>query len=404
MGRFTGEIPEPAARPAAPIEAFADAVRERHRTSPSTRQYRWVAVAPLAVAAVLTACTAWTTESASSVTPTETNGSQDWSTQADAMSPILIEALTPDPIPVRGSDEKFHAAYELTVLNFSPRPATITEVEILAPDGAVLSTLSEQEVGARTMIVADYAPAQPSAGGGISIPSGKTALLVLEVTADDRAKLPESFSHQISASYGAAETDGGKIAELWPDTATQKGGEVRISREEPVVIGSPLSGSGWLVSAACCTLNVHRNVLLPVGGRINGGERYALDLSQVDVASIRENGFTPEVVVHGDPAVNEDYRAYGSSVLAVADGTVVMVESTVPNTAPGTLPLGPGFTLANLGGNVVVIEIGPELFAVYYHLAPDSSLVKVGDRVSNGQEIALLGNSGTPPPRTCTSR
>ncbi len=354
-------------------------IRTAREVRPARRR-GWSAVVLLAVAAVITAC--------SEAAPSDPT---DWSTQADEMSPILIEALTPDPIPVRGSDERFHAAYELTVLNFAPRPATITEVQILAPDGTVLSTLSQQEVAERTMVVADYAP---PADGGISIPSGKTALLVLEVTADDRASLPASVSHQISASYGAAETGGGKIAELWPDTASQRGGEVTISTDEPVVIGSPLSGSGWLVSAACCTLNVHRNVLLPVGGRINGGERYALDLSQVDVEGIRENGFTQESVVHGDPAVNEDYRAYGASVLAVADATVVFVEKEVPDTVAGTLPIGPGFTLGNLGGNVVVLELAPDLFAVYYHLAPGSPSVKVGDRVSKGQEIALLGNSG----------
>jgi len=313
------------------------------------------------------------------------------------MSPLLISALAPDPIPVRGSDGKFHAAYELTVLNFSPRPATITEVEVLAPDGTVLSRLTQHEVAERTMIVADYAPAvraDDGATAAVSIPSGKTAILVLEVTADTREDLPESFSHQISASFGPAETGAGGIAELWADTASHTGGEVTVSSEEPVVIGAPLSGSGWLVSAACCTLNVHRNVLLPVGGRINGGERYAIDVSQIDVAAVRENGFSGGAVVHGDPAVNEDYRAYGASVLAVADATVAMVHSTDPDTVPGMIPLGPGFTLANLGGNVVVLELAPDLFAVYYHLAPGSPSVKVGDRVSKGQEIALLGNSG----------
>jgi len=226
------------------------------------------------------------------------------------------------------------------------------------------------------------------------IASGKTALLVLEVTADTRDQLPASVSHQISASFGPAETGGGGIAVLWADTVSQTGGDVTLSTDEPVVIGAPLSGSGWLVSAACCTLNVHRNVLLPVGGRINGGERYAIDVSQIDVASVRENGFTGDAVVHGDPSVNEDYRAYGAAVLAVADATVVAVHSTDPDTVPGTLPLGPGFTLANLGGNVVALQIAPDLFAVYYHLAPDSPTVKVGDRVTKGQKIALLGNSG----------
>ena len=96
----------------------------------------------------------------------------------------------------------------------------------------------------------------------------------------------------------------------------------------------------------------------------------------------------------GDPAQNDSYLAYGALLLAVADATVVQVEAGVPDTAPGSLPLGPGFTLANLGGNVVTLELAPNLFAVYYHLAPGSPTVKVGDKVAKGDVIARLGNSG----------
>lgn len=350
-------------------------------------------MAALSLLTALTACTGLTPVDTSSATPRPAAAPQEWSTQTDVMTPLLITALGPDPIPVRGSDEAFHAAYELSVLNFSPRPATITSVEILGPGDAVLHALSQQEVAERTMVVADYAPAA-SGQPEVSIPSGKTALLVLEITAATRAQLPDAVTHRISASFGPAETGDGGIAVLWPDTTSQDGGEVHVSVAEPVVIGAPLRGSGWIVSAGCCTLNVHRNVLLPVGGRINGGERFAVDVSRVNVPALRADGYSAGVTVDGDPAVNEDHLAYGAPVLAVADATVVAVHSTDPDTTPGTLPLGPGFTLANLGGNGVALQLAPDLFAVYYHLAPDSPTVAVGDRVTKGQEIARLGNSG----------
>jgi hypothetical protein len=63
------------------------------------------------------------------------------------------------------------------------------------------------------------------------------------------------------------------------------------------------------------------------------------------VASTRENGYDETVEVDGDPAENESF-AYGDPALAVADATVVTVHATEPDTPPGTLPLGPGFTLA----------------------------------------------------------
>ena len=321
----------------------------------------------------------------------------DWDEQADEMSPLVISTVAPSPIPVLGSDEQFHVAYELTVLNFSPRPAVITSVQTLDPDGTVVATLSQDEVAARTMIVADYngtAPADDAEPVGLRIPSGKTALLILDDAFASRDEIPASVTHQIDAEFGPAESGAGGIAVLWPDAVSQTGGSVTISTEEPVAIGAPLRGEGWLVGNGCCILNGHRNVMLPLAGQINGGERFAIDASQIDVAATRENGYTAGVEYDGDPADNASYLAYGEPILAVADGTVVSVHSTDPDTAPGTLPLGPGFTLANLGGNVIALQLAPDLFAVYYHLAPGSPTVKVGDTVTRGQEIAQLGNSG----------
>jgi hypothetical protein len=364
------------------------------------RARRWSAIGVLVAVSLTSACTAdvpGAEPSSPSATATETPPTVDWSAQADVMSPLVIGAVAPSPIPVRGSDENFHVAYELTVLNFSPRPVVLTAVETLAPDGSTVASLSQDEIAARTMIVADYSPpasAEDGVGAALWIPSGKTALLVLDDVYSSREAIPASVTHQITASFGPAESGAGGIAVLWPDDVTQSGGTVTISTEEPVVVGAPLRGQGWLISNACCTLNGHRNVLLPVGGRINGGERFAIDASQIDVASTRENGYDALVEVDGDPDDNESYLAYGAPVLAVADATVVTVHSTEPDTAPGTLPLGPGFTLANLGGNLIALELAPDLFAVYYHLAPGSPTVQVGDTVTKGQEIARLGNSG----------
>ncbi len=366
------------------------------RAPKATKRCR-MAVVVLVAAGALTACTAVVPGGEPSVTSTPTVGpptSTDWNRQADELSPLVIATVAPDPTPVLGSDERYHVAYELTVLNFSPRPAVITSVETLAPDGSVVAALSPDEVAARMMVVADYAPPKPAEDGALQIPSGKTALLILDDAYSSREAVPASVTHRITARFGPPESGAGGIAVLWPDEATQVGGTVHISDEEPITVGAPLSGDGWLITSGCCDLNAHRNVMLPVGGRINGAERFAIDANQIDVAATREHGYDPGVEVDGDPAENENYRAYGSGVLAVADGTVIAVHATDPDTPPGTLPLGPGFTLANLGGNLVALELAPDLFAVYYHLAPGSPTVQVGDRVTKGQEIARLGNSG----------
>jgi murein DD-endopeptidase MepM/ murein hydrolase activator NlpD len=49
---------------------------------------------------------------------------------------------------------------------------------------------------------------------------------------------------------------------------------------------------------------------------------------------------------------------------------------------------------AQATGNVVVLELEPGRFATYAHLAPGSLQVKEGERVTRGQSLGNVGNSG----------
>ena len=51
-------------------------------------------------------------------------------------------------------------------------------------------------------------------------------------------------------------------------------------------------------------------------------------------------------------------------------------------------------TVESAPGNYIIIDLGNGYFSFYAHLQPHSIRVKKGDRVSRGQVIALLGNSG----------
>jgi murein DD-endopeptidase MepM/ murein hydrolase activator NlpD len=46
------------------------------------------------------------------------------------------------------------------------------------------------------------------------------------------------------------------------------------------------------------------------------------------------------------------------------------------------------------GGNDIVLEIGPGVYAYYAHLQPGSITVVAGDQVKTGQVLGLLGNTG----------
>lgn len=64
-----------------------------------------------------------------------------------------------------------------------------------------------------------------------------------------------------------------------------------------------------------------------------------------------------------------------------------------PEQIPGS-GLPPGQTVETAGGNFVVVAMGGDRYAFYAHLQTNSVRVKRGDRVSPGQIIGLLGNTG----------
>ena len=93
------------------------------------------------------------------------------------------------------------------------------------------------------------------------------------------------------------------MTKLYPTEASQIGGVVQRSADPLPVIGPPIAGDDWVTTGNCCTLEGHRSFILPIGGRMNGTERYALEYIKLDVNA------TPLIDVeagkfasfHGDP-------------------------------------------------------------------------------------------------------
>lgn len=315
-------------------------------------------------------------------------------TDVDALSPLVITTIAPDPVPVTGTDGKVHVAYELQVLNFSPRVATLTRLDTLAggADGPVVASVDGAALAGRTVVAMDPA-LEPNA----VIPVGRTGLIVVDDQYDTRAAVPASVTHRLTATYAppaAAYQDG--YAHLWPadGSIAQIGGPVTTSTAPPLVIGPPLAGTGWLLTNGCCAFSTHR-ALLPYAGRINAGERFAIDWSKIDpTADPRTIAAYLKPAAGGVAARNEDYLSYGEPVLAVADGTVVKAVSDVPDTVTETGKLPADVSFADLGGNVVVLDIGNGVYVSYFHLAPGAPTVKAGDKVTRGTVVGRLGNSG----------
>jgi hypothetical protein len=162
---------------------------------------------------------------------------------------------------------------------------------------------------------------------------------------------PEQVKHRIAYTLAADSQLALMIGSLQVD-----GPEVAINRRPAIVIKPPLRGNGWLASSGCCKPNVHRDLRIAIDGRrIQTGETFAIDWARVKNDKIYD----------GDGKKVEQHYAFGEDVLAVADGTIVSTHDGMPDETPlqAMIPK----AKEDYGGNHVMLEIAPNVFALYSH-------------------------------------
>jgi hypothetical protein len=107
-------------------------------------------------------------------------------------------------------------------------------------------------------------------------------------------------------------------------------------------------------------------------------QRFAIDLVQIVKGS----------TFKGNPAQNENYYCFGDTLFAPGGGQVVEMLNSVDENIPGET------NKKQLFGNYVIIDHGNEEFSVLAHFMKNSIVVNVGEFVTQGQVIGLIGNSG----------
>jgi len=145
-------------------------------------------------------------------------------------------------------------------------------------------------------------------------------------------------------------------------------------RATPLNLSFPLSGGIYYVAhgGSFKTLNHHRG---------SKSQSYALDIVQLNSFGMRANGIYPGRL--------QQYKIFGDMVLSPCAGVVTSVVNDLPD-----LPIGE-MDRKNVAGNHIVIRRDvSEVYVGLAHLMHDSVLVKPGDRVTIGQALARVGNSG----------
>lgn len=278
-------------------------------------------------------------------------------------APIDVAATTPSVVRI---DDASHVVYEVHVTNVSSRELVLRRLEIVnAESQAKLTTYEGASLTERTERFG-----APGAEGAAKVTLGGGQRAVVFVWLDV-AEVPKALEHRITVGVQNVEGD---------FTVTLP--KQLVSAAAPLVVGPPLQGGDWVAGNGPSSASHHRRALIPVGGRAQIAQRFAIDWVKEKAGK----------TYAGEANKNANYYAYGAPALAVADALVVGVKDGIAENVPGG-PL-PAPTLDAVAGNHVVLDLGKGLFSMYAHFQPGSLKVKVGDRVKRGQVLGLVGNSG----------
>lgn len=360
-------------------------------------QYRWSqdrnvrrhGLAVIGLVFTLAAC-ASTPSTGPGPVSTNAGGALVGVTVPDAFTALTVEPISQPTFPFPGSDHKSHLAFDVQVTNATLVSARLDRVDVVdAQDPTkVLASFSGKQLVDPACNYGDcnrlrLLPAAPAPDFAIAAQASRS--LLIDFTLDTLAQFPKAVMlrlHGVGAASPAAKD---------PVPIDILGAPFDISAGTPRVISPPLRGNNWVALNGCCAPGwAHRDAILPANMKLNNSQRFAIDWKRTN-----DQG----EFYTGDKTHNESYVDYGSPVYAVADGTVTSTLDNVDANAPGILPaadpvLAAKLTVENIDGNHIILDIGGGVYAMYAHFIKGSLLVKPGDKVKKGQEIAKLGNTG----------
>ena len=267
------------------------------------------------------------------------------------------------PIPVKGSDGRYHIVYELNLSNFTAAKMVIKKLEVVdTTDSLIVATLDATEI-AKRIVLRDFEAVPGTLG------AAQTSLLYLHVVFDGRRDMPRALQHRLSVE---------DISKTVVATAAR----TRVARATDLVLDAPLRGSRYIAGDGCCDSTRHIRATLALNGGVFTAQRLAIDWEQLD---------EQDRIYVGDPNNPESYIIYGKPAYAVADAKVIKAVDGMPNSPIGRLPNLPA---DQADGNHVILALGDGRYALNAHLQRHSVRVHEGEFVRRGQVLGVVGTSG----------
>lgn len=284
----------------------------------------------------------------------------------------------PSPVKFEG---KTHFLYELHITNFGPSDVTLQSIEVFGKGNSAQSLGINKDKSLEDLIYqAGTIPRPKDPKDKNVISGGKRVYITLWLTIETDNTVPSQLIHHLSVQFpnNLAPSSEGKIE---MQEQVLEAGLVKVRPFNPPVLGPPVESGEWVAIPH----NISGRPVIAWDGKARVAQRYAMDLMK----------FGPDGKLVSDKnAENENYYGFGAKLIAVADGVVSYALDGEPENIPKIGPKRETLTRKNFAGNVVILDIGDGIYAVYAHIKKDSIVVKVGDRVKKGQVLAELGNTG----------
>jgi len=303
-------------------------------------------------------------------------GGYDPSTKFTQLTAMFLTT----PAPVEMTDGKVHLTYELVLTNAAPIPFQVDKIELhdAATSALVPNTTGRVDITPLAGGTEAEGTTDPGAGNtSATIPPGTTYVAWVDVVFPQRSAVPTTIEHLVTGA-------------VMPPNGPPVPAELRIGRTDtatdgPVVLGAPVPPGIWYMSEGCCADDTHhRRGLGPINGELSVPQRFAIDFYKLD---------EQHRTWVGDPSKLESFLTYRVPILSAAAGTVVAALDGFANTTALPNPPKPP-PINETVGNHVIVKVAEGVYVLYAHMDPGSVAVRVGDQVTRGQQLGLIGSSG----------
>ena len=290
-----------------------------------------------------------------------------------------VTAITVRPIHeaqvVRGDDGKDHVEYDLLVVNVVGDPVTLSSVTVLDRAGNQLGRIDGDTLAAATQNLFPHTPVAET-----GIPSSGAAAVEVDLALAP-GTVPAQVTNRIAYSVPQGSDErGDPRRHRGPSGRPQGRGQPPTRHRDQAT-----PGGGWLARRD----RVLRTQPPP---RSSTRHRRSAHRHRGNVRTSTWAGSTETCSMKATAP-----RTSSSSASEPTCWRSPTEPWSSPTTASRSKPRAtaiPATKLSQIGGNKVILQIAPKVFAAYEHLQPDSLTVKVGDKVKAGAVLAKLGNTG----------